>query len=447
MHSSNWSVTEVVSWLEAEGFSSDWTNVFDENKIDGEALHLLPKYPQQLDEMGIPKAVGDRLKFWERLKNLAIERPSGSSSASSSANLSRQGTSELRKPRENFLEACIIIAGTIPQCLREYFKKNWQRIYDREWGCPNLEFSGNQYWNGDSSCRPEIRAEKSKTVKQYVERPKDGSLDKVLSGDICKWDQTLLSRILEYSSHEFTDSQSKIVIKALRDLRNEHYGHTPSASISDSVLSDLKDHVVSFCTRNDLVTSLAEHRKTFSENEKMELAWSCLILLDQQLEAECTEQMLSLKLKDLEPSALRPQASFRLIRNTLRSIIECGCRVSRAPRLHVSPNIHLDSSGSPPQQINSQSTHLPSAASSTAGSSYQLIVDDFPEVCNKGIGLGLRELLRYISEEMSALSSCIDVQQSHRKSTAMELNDTAVAMHFAGTLFSCMIAQPNCTDL
>jgi hypothetical protein len=96
----SWNVDEVVSWLEAEGFSSDWTEAFTQNEIDGEALQLL-KDPEVLDRMGVPKPMGIRLKFWQRLENLANGRPSGSGSATlsrpSTSTLSRPGTSTLTK--------------------------------------------------------------------------------------------------------------------------------------------------------------------------------------------------------------------------------------------------------------------------------------------------------------------------------------------------------------
>ena len=94
----SWNVDEVVSWLEAEGFNSDWTEAFTKNEIDGEALQLL-KDPEVLDRMGVPKPMGVRLKFWQRLENLANGRPSGSATlARSSSTLSRPGTSTLTKP-------------------------------------------------------------------------------------------------------------------------------------------------------------------------------------------------------------------------------------------------------------------------------------------------------------------------------------------------------------
>ena len=351
-----------------------------------------------------------------------------------------------RKLKKNFLDACVIIAGTIPQSLREYLRISWKRIYLCEWGFPSLEFSGNQYWNGDSSNIPVIGPEDSKNVKEYVKRQKDGLKEKLLSGDTCKWDQTLLSKILEYSSHGFTDSRAKEAISKLRYLRNEYYGHTHSASTTDSVLADLKQRVASFCSGNGLVESLAELQKIDSEQESLELAWSCLIRIDQQLEVECSEQVFSLACTDAIPSCSPAQASFRLIRSTLRAIIECcSYPVSRPLRIDDSPSINLDHPGSPPQQINSQSLS-PSAASSATDSSHHLIVDDFPEVSEKGIGRALADLLCSISKDMSTLSCCTDDVEhklhNHHLSNVMELNETAVAMHFSGT--SCQLLIQSC---
>ena len=68
-----WTVSDVVSWLESEGFSSEWRTIFTQNEIDGEALKLL-KDPELLDRMGIPKPMGVRLKFWQRLENLSANK-------------------------------------------------------------------------------------------------------------------------------------------------------------------------------------------------------------------------------------------------------------------------------------------------------------------------------------------------------------------------------------
>ena len=61
-----WTKEDVVEWLKSEGFNEEWTNAFLQNDIDGEALSLL-KDPMMLDSMSIPKPVGQRLKFWQRL--------------------------------------------------------------------------------------------------------------------------------------------------------------------------------------------------------------------------------------------------------------------------------------------------------------------------------------------------------------------------------------------
>lgn len=67
---SNWSTEMVAEWLTAEGFSSEWRDKFKENEIDGVALALL-KDPDVLDRMGIPKPMGGRLKFWQKLDELS----------------------------------------------------------------------------------------------------------------------------------------------------------------------------------------------------------------------------------------------------------------------------------------------------------------------------------------------------------------------------------------
>ncbi len=334
---------------------------------------------------------------------------------------------ERRKQKQNFLNACIIVAGTIPQSLREYFRISWQQTYKREWGFPDLEFSGNQYWNGDSSCSPEIRAEASRKVKHYV-KSSCRLKDKVLSGDIYKWDQTLLSRILEESSHRFTDSRTKEAIIKLRDLRNEYYGHAHSATVSDIVLADLRSAVISFCTDNGLLDSLREYNEgsSFVENQKLQ----CLKLLDQQLEAECMERVFSLKCAPVEPDLLQTATFFRRFRNIIRTITVHA--VSGTTPTQDIPGTTC----SAPQQINSQSTPVidPSAAViSTDDSSHHLIIEDFPEVAHKGIYLALEDLMHLISEGISALTCCADVRHSYHTSAAMELKDTAVAMHFAGT--------------
>ena len=82
----SWSVGDVVSWLDAEGFSGEWKAIFEKNEIDGEALQLL-RDPEVLDSMGIPKPMGVRLKFWQRLENLSSGRKP---KAPGSSTLSRQ---------------------------------------------------------------------------------------------------------------------------------------------------------------------------------------------------------------------------------------------------------------------------------------------------------------------------------------------------------------------
>lgn len=66
---SSWDVKRVTSWLTEEGMSQEWRACFEENEIDGVALGLL-RDPEQLDAMGIPKAMGSRLKFWQKLDAL-----------------------------------------------------------------------------------------------------------------------------------------------------------------------------------------------------------------------------------------------------------------------------------------------------------------------------------------------------------------------------------------
>jgi len=63
---SSWDSAKVGAWLEKEGFNADWQKAFSDNEIDGEALKLL-KDPSVLDDMQIPKQVGARLKFWQKL--------------------------------------------------------------------------------------------------------------------------------------------------------------------------------------------------------------------------------------------------------------------------------------------------------------------------------------------------------------------------------------------
>lgn len=61
-----WGVADVAQWLTTEGFGEEWSAAFAENEIDGEALKLL-KDPGLLTDMGVPRAVGARLKFWQKL--------------------------------------------------------------------------------------------------------------------------------------------------------------------------------------------------------------------------------------------------------------------------------------------------------------------------------------------------------------------------------------------
>jgi len=67
---SGWDSGKVAEWLQSEGFSEEWAEKFRENEIDGVALALL-KDPDVLDRMGIPKPMGGRLKFWQKLDSLA----------------------------------------------------------------------------------------------------------------------------------------------------------------------------------------------------------------------------------------------------------------------------------------------------------------------------------------------------------------------------------------
>ena len=77
---SRWDVERVASWLDAEGFSEEWVGSFRDNEIDGFALSLL-KDPDQLDAMGIPKPMGSRLKFWQKLDVLLSAVSGGSAAA------------------------------------------------------------------------------------------------------------------------------------------------------------------------------------------------------------------------------------------------------------------------------------------------------------------------------------------------------------------------------
>jgi small GTP-binding protein len=77
---SGWDVERVASWLDSEGFSEEWTGSFRDNEIDGFALSLL-KDPDQLDAMGIPKPMGSRLKFWQKLDVLLSSATGGSAAA------------------------------------------------------------------------------------------------------------------------------------------------------------------------------------------------------------------------------------------------------------------------------------------------------------------------------------------------------------------------------
>lgn len=63
---SGWDAEKVAEWLQGQGFNEEWAAKFRENEIDGEALVLM-KDPDVLDKMGIPKPMGGRLKFWQRL--------------------------------------------------------------------------------------------------------------------------------------------------------------------------------------------------------------------------------------------------------------------------------------------------------------------------------------------------------------------------------------------
>jgi hypothetical protein len=88
-----WSVDDVVSWLDSEGFSSEWKTIFTQNEIDGEALKLL-KDPELLDRMGIPKPMGIRLKFWQRLENLSAGKGKARLPGFSSTTLSRPASDD-----------------------------------------------------------------------------------------------------------------------------------------------------------------------------------------------------------------------------------------------------------------------------------------------------------------------------------------------------------------
>jgi len=81
-----WSKEEVAGWLEQEGFGEEWQGAFAANEIDGEALKLL-KDPAFLDTMGVPKPVGVRLKFWQKLDALLAPAEEATSSVAAAAQL------------------------------------------------------------------------------------------------------------------------------------------------------------------------------------------------------------------------------------------------------------------------------------------------------------------------------------------------------------------------
>jgi len=99
---SSWDSAKVGAWLEKEGFNADWQKAFSDNEIDGEALKLL-KDPSVLDDMQIPKQVGARLKFWQKLDLILPPDERGTTTLSVAA---------VQAPEEQFAAPAVAAASS-----------------------------------------------------------------------------------------------------------------------------------------------------------------------------------------------------------------------------------------------------------------------------------------------------------------------------------------------
>mmetsp|Transcript_7713 Transcript_7713/g.17614 ORF Transcript_7713/g.17614 Transcript_7713/m.17614 type:complete len:785 (-) Transcript_7713:51-2405(-) len=105
-----WSKEDVVQWLKTEGFNEEWTNAFLQNDIDGEALSLL-KDPVMLDSMSIPKPVGQRLKFWQRL-DVLLQGPAAEKQPQPSTQGAVSESKSRTLMREMTFEDAVRLAGS-----------------------------------------------------------------------------------------------------------------------------------------------------------------------------------------------------------------------------------------------------------------------------------------------------------------------------------------------
>ena len=131
-------------------------------------------------------------------------------------------TAEYSNEQLNYFKLCHIITDEVAGSLRLFFKKEWNRLYQRTFGeWKDLPKNGWDFWDGESLNNRERHAEE---------------LAIMVNGNTAEWDCTKLFYAIRYSDciGWFLKPDYVKALEKLRKARNKSYGHISLGQINDA---------------------------------------------------------------------------------------------------------------------------------------------------------------------------------------------------------------------
>ena len=140
-------------------------------------------------------------------------------------------TAEYSNEQLNYFKLCHIITDEVAGSLRLFFKKEWNRLYQRTFGeWKDLPKNGWDFWDGESLNNRERHAEE---------------LAIMVNGNTAEWDCTKLFYAIRYSDCIGWSLEPDRVeaLEKIRKVRNKFYGHIPLGKIDDTEFKDIIEQI------------------------------------------------------------------------------------------------------------------------------------------------------------------------------------------------------------
>ena len=140
-------------------------------------------------------------------------------------------TAEYSNEQLNYFKLCHIITDEVAGSLRLFFKKEWNRLYQRTFGeWKDLPKNGWDFWDGESLNNRERHAEE---------------LAIMVNGNTAEWDCTKLFYAIRYSDCIGWSLKPDRVeaLEKLRKARNNFYAHIPLGKIEGTKFKDIIEQI------------------------------------------------------------------------------------------------------------------------------------------------------------------------------------------------------------